>query len=107
MRLNVDMSSLIELEGPGLARAGDDKLRAMHRLAFTCLIAAMLGGCVNQAVPPAAPPPAAAGQRVPSRPYLNMPQTAEGSMPALLSQTGAFSDARALTPARGLLPYEL
>jgi len=55
-------------------------------------------------------PGAAAGQaerRVPTRPFLNMPETAAGPMPALLSQTGAFADVRKLTPARGLLPYDL
>jgi uncharacterized repeat protein (TIGR03806 family) len=82
----------------------------MQRLAFTCLMAAVLGGCVNQAAPPPAasqPPAGQIGPRLPARPYLNMPQTAEGPMPELLSQTGAFSDVRALTPAPGLLPYEL
>ena len=80
----------------------------MQRLAFTCLMAAVSAGCVNPpASSPAVPPPAAAAQRVPAKPYLNMPQTAEGPMPALLSQTGAFSDVRTLVPAPGLLPYEL
>src|SRR5689334_8588994 len=88
----------------------------MQRLAFTCLMTAVLAGCVNPRasspaapVSPSAPAPASAdaGQRVPAKPYLNMPQTADGPMPALLSQTGAFSDVRTLTPAPGLLPYDL
>jgi uncharacterized repeat protein (TIGR03806 family) len=81
----------------------------MQRLAFLCLMAAMLGGCANQpGLPPGLRTPAAeAGPRVPAKPYLNMPQTAAGPVPVLLSQTGAFSDVRALTPAPGLLPYEL
>jgi len=45
--------------------------------------------------------------RIPTRPYLNMPDTARGEMPRLLSQTGAFSDVRLMTPAKGLLPYNL
>jgi uncharacterized repeat protein (TIGR03806 family) len=83
----------------------------MTRLAVPCLIAAMLGGCAN---PPAPSSAATAGnvapgveQRVPTQPYLNMPDTADGALPALLSQTGAFADARTLTPANGLLPYDL
>ncbi len=87
-----------------------DKLRLMNRLAAACLLASVLAGCVNQPAPTVvAPQPMAAqlAQRVPTKPYLNMPDTAEGAPPALLSQTGAFSDLRALTPAPGLLPYDL
>jgi uncharacterized repeat protein (TIGR03806 family) len=39
--------------------------------------------------------------------YLRMPHRADGKMPALLSQTGAFQDLRALVPAAGLIPYDL
>ena len=45
--------------------------------------------------------------RTPTAPYLNMPSTAGGQMPPLLSQTGAFSDVRSLSMAKGSLPYEL
>jgi uncharacterized repeat protein (TIGR03806 family) len=45
--------------------------------------------------------------RVATRPYLNMPRTADGHIPALLSETGAFSDVRTLTPAPGVMPYDL
>ena len=38
---------------------------------------------------------------------LKMPATADGPIPALLSQTGAFKDIRRLIPADELLPYEL
>jgi len=41
------------------------------------------------------------------RPWLAMPHEAQGAMPALLSQTGAFTDLRSLTPAPGLIPYDL
>lgn len=41
------------------------------------------------------------------RPYLQMPPLANGSLPALLSETGAFSDLRALRPSAGLIPYDL
>jgi uncharacterized repeat protein (TIGR03806 family) len=39
--------------------------------------------------------------------YLRMPHTADGPMPALLSQTGAYEDVRNLVPAQGLIPYDL
>ncbi|MEA3150677.1 MAG: hypothetical protein QOD56_1616, partial [Gammaproteobacteria bacterium] len=35
------------------------------------------------------------------------PRRADGKIPALLSQTGAFKDLRRLIPADGLIPYEL
>jgi uncharacterized repeat protein (TIGR03806 family) len=41
------------------------------------------------------------------RAYLNMPKTSHGRVPALLSQTGAFSDVRSLHPSTGLIPYDL
>jgi uncharacterized repeat protein (TIGR03806 family) len=36
-----------------------------------------------------------------------MPDRADGPLPQLLSQTGAFSDMRQLTPAAALVPYDL
>jgi uncharacterized repeat protein (TIGR03806 family) len=36
-----------------------------------------------------------------------MPQTADGKIPALLSQTGVFKDTRNLVPVDGLIPYDL
>jgi uncharacterized repeat protein (TIGR03806 family) len=39
--------------------------------------------------------------------YLHMPRLASGQFPALLSQTGAFNDARNLIPSDGLIPYDL
>ena len=47
------------------------------------------------------------GSRVPTRPYLRMPHRADGKMPSLLSQTGVLEDARALVPAKGMIPYDL
>jgi uncharacterized repeat protein (TIGR03806 family) len=46
-------------------------------------------------------------KRVLPRAWLNMPQHADGVMPKRLSQTGAFTDTRQLTPAPGLIPYDL
>jgi uncharacterized repeat protein (TIGR03806 family) len=39
--------------------------------------------------------------------YLRMPDRADGPLPALLSQTGAFQDTRQLIASDGLIPYEL
>jgi uncharacterized repeat protein (TIGR03806 family) len=46
-------------------------------------------------------------QRIPSKPYLNMPSAPSGDMPKLLSQTGAFKDVRHLVPVDALIPYDL
>ena len=54
-----------------------------------------------------APAGQGSAQRIPAKPYLNMPASPDGVMPPLLSQTGAFADLRTLQPAAGLLPYDL
>jgi len=40
------------------------------------------------------------------RPFLNMPTTYNGTLPALLSGTGAFSDTPNRVPTAGLIPYQ-
>jgi uncharacterized repeat protein (TIGR03806 family) len=45
--------------------------------------------------------------RVVPKPYLQMPHTVAGKIPALLSQTGVFKDLRNLVPTEGLIPYDL
>jgi uncharacterized repeat protein (TIGR03806 family) len=57
-------------------------------------------------------PPATGGYGIASwvapRAYLNMPpDAAAGPVPALLSQTGAFSDTAHMVPTAGLIPYDL
>jgi uncharacterized repeat protein (TIGR03806 family) len=42
-----------------------------------------------------------------SKAYLEMPPTDRGPFPQLLSQTGAFKNTRDLTPAEGLIPYDI
>lgn len=42
-----------------------------------------------------------------SKPYLSMPELANGKFPPLLSQTGAFANVRTLTPNSTLIPYDL
>ncbi len=39
--------------------------------------------------------------------YLLMPSSADGVLPPLLSQTGAFKNTRQLIPADGLIPYDV
>lgn len=41
------------------------------------------------------------------RAYLNMPPTANGTIPKLLSQVGAFKDVKTLAPAAGLVEYDV
>ncbi len=43
--------------------------------------------------------------RAASPAFFNMPTTYNGALPALLSQTGVFSDTPSMTPAGGLIPY--
>ena len=44
-------------------------------------------------------------EKVPA--FLNLPATADGAMPPLLSGTGVFADTAGRTPAGGLIPYGL
>ena len=81
-------------------------------------IGSTLLGFVAIAIMVAGTPPAAAASagsalpygiasRTAAPAYLNMPQLADGKIPLLLSQTGAFRDTRNLVPAAGLIPYDL
>jgi uncharacterized repeat protein (TIGR03806 family) len=45
--------------------------------------------------------------RIPAHPYLRMPATADGKIPQLLSQTGAFKDTRNLVPSDALIPFDV
>jgi len=51
--------------------------------------------------------PAPGQARSVPRPYLNMPQLADGKIPTLLSQTGAFDDVARLQTRKDLIPYDL
>ncbi len=53
------------------------------------------------------PKPYGIDKRIIPQAYLRMPRQEAGPMPKLLSQTGAFSDVRHLTPVPGLIKYEL
>ncbi len=45
--------------------------------------------------------------RVPVAPFLKLPATFSDAVPAILSDTGVFSDTARRTPASGLIPYQL
>jgi uncharacterized repeat protein (TIGR03806 family) len=51
--------------------------------------------------------PCGIAQRTAIKPFLSMPERADGLIPPLLSQTGAFTDTPNLVPAPGLIPYDL
>jgi len=53
------------------------------------------------------PAPYGLASRIETKPYLQMPALADGTLPLLLSQTGAFSDTAKLIPSAGLIPYAL
>ncbi len=53
------------------------------------------------------PAPYGLASRVAAKPYLQMPPRADGKIPALLSQTGVFSDTAKRIPGKELIPYDL
>ncbi len=53
------------------------------------------------------PLPYGLSSRIAPRAYLALPHLSSGSIPSLLSQTGAFSDTKNLIPSKGLIPYDL
>jgi uncharacterized repeat protein (TIGR03806 family) len=78
------------------------------RVILTGLIALGIGcGVIAAAGSRGASDPYGLNFRLVSKPYLNMPPRADGPFPALLSQTGAFSDTRDLIPNKTLIPYDL
>ncbi len=68
------------------------------RLAFLAITASL--GCSG-------PAPYGLTSRLAATPYLQMPRRADGDIPPLLSQTGAFRNTARLTPSDTLIPYEL
>lgn len=79
----------------------------MRALALS--VAAVLLAIANIGYSKTSPTSAAYGlsARTASKPYLLMPSSADGKLPALLSQTGVFKDTRHLVPDAGLIPYDL
>src|ERR1700729_2765957 len=90
------------------------RLRSFAGLRGTAAIVAKLvlaaccaGAGVSLAAQASSAAPYGLAARHAARAYLNMPNSSKGRIPRLLSQTGAFSDVRTLTPSEGLIPYEL
>jgi uncharacterized repeat protein (TIGR03806 family) len=71
------------------------------------LAGAQAGGCRPGGTAPAPLTPSVVQESSRARPFLNMPPTAVGDLPRLLSQTGAFADIATLKPSAGLISYEL
>jgi len=69
--------------------------------------AAVLLGVANIGYTKTSAPAYGLESRTAPKPYLLMPQSAAGKLPALLSQTGVFKDTRNLVPSTGLIPYDL
>jgi uncharacterized repeat protein (TIGR03806 family) len=84
-------------------------MRVLARSTAALLVAGLSLAIVNpgQAEPAATPAPYGLTSRSAPKPYLLMPHSARGKIPALLSQTGVFKDTRNLVPSDGLIPYEL
>ena len=72
-----------------------------------CAVALLAAGAYFALHPPAFLPSLNAASPGHTKPYLNMPETAEGKLPRLLSETGVFTDLGKMTPAPGLMPYDL
>jgi uncharacterized repeat protein (TIGR03806 family) len=70
-------------------------LPAFHASQFSCVAAE-----INSK-------PYGLNSQTPSKAYLQMPERAEGVLPQLLSQTGAFKDMPNLVPNDALIPYDL
>jgi regulation of enolase protein 1 (concanavalin A-like superfamily) len=74
-------------------------------------VAVSSSGLVSTSAPVAITVTAGSGQpygltgRSNSPAFYNMPTTSVGSFPALLSQTGVFSNTPSMTPVSGLIPY--
>jgi uncharacterized repeat protein (TIGR03806 family) len=69
--------------------------------------AAVLLAIANSGYSKTSTPDYGLASRTAPKPYLLMPQSAAGKLPALLSQTGVFKDTRNLVPSTGLIPYDL
>ena len=76
-------------------------------LGFVAIAIMVAGAPPAAAASAGSVPPYGIASRTAAPAYLNMPHLADGKIPLLLSQTGAFRDTRNLVPAAGLIPYDL
>lgn len=77
---------------------------AAGMVVLSTLAAGLIGACASR---PIATPAPASRPAAHVRAYLHMPPRADGPIPQLLSQTGAFKDIKTLTPIDGLTPYDI
>jgi uncharacterized repeat protein (TIGR03806 family) len=88
----------------GLSAGKPDDAFILPALAILLLI----GSTVFELKGNAKPAPAYGLEaRLPTKAYLEMPETDQGTPPRLLSQTGAFKNTRDLTPVDSLIPYDI
>jgi uncharacterized repeat protein (TIGR03806 family) len=80
----------------------DDKL-----LAFVVLAAALGNAPMAGAADTGARAPYGLPTRIAATAYLRMPHRADGKIPPLLSQTGAFDVTRDLAPGKSVIPYDI
>ncbi|HEX3602882.1 MAG TPA: chitobiase/beta-hexosaminidase C-terminal domain-containing protein [Steroidobacteraceae bacterium] len=76
------------------------KSTAAGKIGFASMLVAALLGCSRSA-------PHGLTTRTETPPYLRMPAHLDGQIPALLSQTGVFSDTARRIANPGLIPYDL
>jgi len=81
--------------------------RCAHRQLLVLLAIGALGAGAAESPSEPEHTDGAVTPRVAPKAFLNMPRRAVGRPPRLLSQTGAFTDLRTLTPSSGLIPYDL
>jgi uncharacterized repeat protein (TIGR03806 family) len=83
-------------------------VKKFSRPFFAAVIFAALGGTIiSCAAVDKSAAPYGLNSRPTVQPYLQLPGQADGALPRLLSQTGAFKDVSNFTPDGGLVPYDL
>jgi uncharacterized repeat protein (TIGR03806 family) len=83
-----------------IASRGTYRLKTAAATYLALVLLLLLGSCAR-------PPPYGLDSRVAPKPYLQMPPSAGGKIPPLLSQTGIFADTPRRIPSAGLIPYAL
>jgi uncharacterized repeat protein (TIGR03806 family) len=78
--------------------------RKVFRAGILIAFGAAIVSCATAKKTPA---PYGLNSRPPAKPYLQMPDRADGALPKLLSQTGVFKSIRDFSPAAALIPYDL
>jgi hypothetical protein len=79
----------------------------LRMLAAAAVASALPTADFSAATPPVARAPYGITDYRAPQAWLRMPHTVAGRIPQLLSQTGAFTELRTMTPAPGLIPYDL